>query len=210
MCKFQNIEIYKFWLLFACFLPQLACQKNDAQQPLTGYLQFAADQAKGLLHRRAIEDFVLSVMYLPREFEAAKAAARGEGRLSELAKDYTGHQYFLMKIEAKDPLQNFDKLLRKRLGDEAFAKAQQELEFRLTPKFGLQIGSDTLPCALYHAFPSPLKSGGYQFEIIFQNPSDAPPIPQDEIFLFEDDFLFKQKHSFQFLGKDIQNAPKIR
>lgn len=137
-------------LLLFCFIAALiSCRK--ATLPLKDYLRYVSNPENGLVKEKKIQDFKITLSYLPAGYLAIKEIKNKELSLEEyksVFNKYQNHHYFNLRVEN---ITGSNSPVRKDVsGYPEYAQKLDYLSFYGQNDMKIVVNSDTVECALYH------------------------------------------------------------
>lgn len=186
------------------------CNKKDLSP--ADYVSYCNDPGNGLKQEKTIQDIKYTLQYEPAEYlMAEKTGARDINKVQykELGKQFSGLQYFVLRIEAlngeADPL-------KVGISDkQAYFDRIQYVSFEVQNDLKVLEGNDTLQCRIAHLERmyniAPFVSLVLGFDM---SPISAGSKIKDKVFIYSDKTFGTGTVRFVIRSKDIEQLPSIK
>ena len=172
-------------LIYVCIsILMISCNSKDLNP--NQYVAWLRDASKGLLVEKQLDAYIFKLQYKPSDYMAL-IESKGDNLTPEdfqnSVNNYKGLEYYDFGISVKNS--NKEMLMHDLQSPADYFTKADYMAFRMQPRISLVVGSDTLPCKLYHFErnynTSPDSHFSLGFEVSEKNTADRKLIYNDEI-----------------------------
>ena len=198
-----------------CLLMLLtACGQKD----MATYAQYLKQPDSGLMQKQSRSGLGFAASYQPLDFVVGKSLSNQERTAEGLTKarpDYVGLQYFDFDIYTEGGYKGQNALkdaMEKQVKPEGMTATMTYYAFGMQPDLGLIVGTDTLPCALYHLEQTGSWGQKMHFLVAFKDDSkvQTPQFKEDMRLYYHDKIFSNDTLFFTFTKADLNRIPDLK